>query len=284
MSVYQHTVLEQSASKYICASGNVCWANRFGPGAGNDIMLPSSACPGCIYRVATRASGVTDCCVKIFHVTAVGHPMSRADLFSRAWCLCGCTGGEHCWVCFWWCMQWIHQFKNNPGCRPVSKPTTMRLPHILECEWCRHLPCYSSCLCSNHWVSWPLCHQLEGCVTRCIGGCSLGWGGNPKLPPTGLQSLCCWDRYGEKWLLGANATNLVGDTLGDQVKICWLVNTPNIVHSRAFFRSNLAIQWKVKLMILIILEGNLLKPSHLNCGWPTDWPTDQPTDQPTTEE
>jgi hypothetical protein len=24
-------------------------------------------------------------------------------------------------------------------------------------------------------------------------------------------------------LLGANATNLVGDTLGDQVQICWLV-------------------------------------------------------------
>ncbi len=30
---------------------------------------------------------------------------------------------------------------------------------------------------------------------------------------------------GGKWLvlLGANATNLVGDTLGDQVQICWLV-------------------------------------------------------------
>ncbi len=30
---------------------------------------------------------------------------------------------------------------------------------------------------------------------------------------------------GRKWLvlLGANATNLVGDTLGDRVQICWLV-------------------------------------------------------------
>ena len=34
----------------------------------------------------------------------------------------------------------------------------------------------------------------------------------------------CRDNGG-KWLvlLGANATNLVGDTLGDQVQICWLV-------------------------------------------------------------
>ncbi len=38
----------------------------------------------------------------------------------------------------------------------------------------------------------------------------------------GRHAPCCDN--GWKWLvlLGANATNLVGDTLGDQVQICWL--------------------------------------------------------------